>query len=115
MAGIVAAATGNGLGVAGVGFAGVDVMPVRVLDADGTGQDSDIIEGVVYAADHGADVILMAFSNPGFSASLGYFDTYRRERLPANLIQAQRDFFGSHTYLRIDDPTNTPIHTEWRE
>jgi 6-phosphogluconate dehydrogenase len=52
---------------------------------------------------------------PGFSASLGYFDTYRRERLPANLIQAQRDFFGSHTYLRVDDPTNTPIHTEWRE
>src|SRR5919109_1010213 len=70
MAGIVAAATNNGDGIAGVGYAGVDVMPVRVLGADGTGQDSDIIEGVVYAADHGADVILMAFSNPGYSASL---------------------------------------------
>ncbi|HEV8249424.1 MAG TPA: S8 family serine peptidase, partial [Gaiellaceae bacterium] len=71
MAGIVAAATdNNGEGIAGVGYAGVSVMPVTVLGADGTGQDSDIIEGVVYAADHGADVILMAFSNPGFSASL---------------------------------------------
>jgi hypothetical protein len=45
-------------------------MPVTVLGADGTGQDSDIIAGVVFAADHGADVILMSFSNPGFSASL---------------------------------------------
>ena len=67
MAGIVAAATDNGTGIAGVGYAGVKVMPVTVLGADGTGQDSDIIEGVVWAADHGADVILMAFSNPGYS------------------------------------------------
>ena len=70
MAGIVAAETDNGTGIAGVGYAGVRVMPVTVLGADGTGQDSDIIEGVVWAADHGADVILMAFSNPGYSASL---------------------------------------------
>ena len=39
---------------------------------------------------------------PGFTASLSYFDTYRRDRLPANLVQAQRDFFGSHTYQRTD-------------
>jgi subtilisin family serine protease len=70
MAGIVAAATDNGIGVAGIGFAGVDVMPVKVLSADGTGQDSDIISGVLYAADHGADVILMSFSNPGYSYAL---------------------------------------------
>ena len=70
MAGIVAAETGNGAGIAGVGYAGVQVMPVTVLDSDGTGQDSDIIEGVVYAADNGADVILMAFSNPGYSEML---------------------------------------------
>ena len=70
MAGIVAAATDNGTGIAGVGYAGVKVMPVTVLGADGTGQDSDVIEGVVWAADHGADVILMSFSNPGYSASL---------------------------------------------
>jgi protocatechuate 3,4-dioxygenase beta subunit len=70
MASIVAAGTNNGIGIAGVGFAGVSVMPVKVLGADGLGQDSDIVAGVVYAADHGADVILMSFSNPGRSAAL---------------------------------------------
>ena len=70
MAGIIAAATDNGTGIAGVGFAGVRVMPVTVLGADGLGQDSDIIEGVVWAVQHGADVINMSFSNPGYSASL---------------------------------------------
>jgi subtilisin family serine protease len=70
MAGIVAAETGNGAGIAGVGYAGVRVMPITVLGADGTGQDGDIINGVVHAADQGADVILMAFSNPGYSPSL---------------------------------------------
>ncbi len=70
MAGIVAAATNNGLGVAGVGYAGVRVMPVTVLRPDGTGQDSDIISGVVWATQHGANVILMAFSNPGYSPAL---------------------------------------------
>ena len=70
MAGIIAAATDNGQGIAGVGYAGVKVMPVTVLGADGIGQDSDIIEGVVWAVDHGADVINMSFSNPGYSAAL---------------------------------------------
>ena len=70
MAGIVAAATDNAIGIAGVGYSGVRVMPVTVLGADGTGQDSDIISGVTYAADHGADVILMSFSNPGYSVAL---------------------------------------------
>ena len=70
MAGIVAAETDNGIGIAGVGYAGVTVMPVTVLGADGLGQDSDIIEGVVWAADHGADVILMAFSASGYSSAL---------------------------------------------
>src|SRR3954453_5946322 len=70
MASIVAAGTDNGAGIAGVGYQGVSVMPVKVLGADGTGQDSDIVRGVVYAADHGADVILMSFSNPGRSAAL---------------------------------------------
>ena len=70
MAGIIAADTNNGSGIAGVGYAGVKVMPVTVLDADGDGPDSDIIEGVVWAADHGADVILMSFSNPGYSPAL---------------------------------------------
>ena len=70
MAGIVAAETDNGTGIAGVAYAGVSVLPVTVLGADGTGQDSDIIAGVVYAADAGADVILMSFSNPGYSPAL---------------------------------------------
>src|SRR4051794_14368880 len=70
MAGIVAANTNNGIGIAGVGYAGVKVMPVTVLDSQGLGSDSDVINGVVYAVGHGANVILMSFSNPGYSASL---------------------------------------------
>ena len=48
---------------------------------------------------------------PAFSASLAYFDSYRQERLPANLLQAQRDYFGAHTYERVDKPGT--FHTEW--
>src|SRR5881392_3227124 len=48
---------------------------------------------------------------PAFSASLAYFDSYRSARLPANLLQAQRDFFGAHTYERIDKPGI--FHTDW--
>ncbi|MFN4066894.1 MAG: NADP-dependent phosphogluconate dehydrogenase, partial [Thermosynechococcus sp.] len=48
---------------------------------------------------------------PAFGASLEYFDSYRRDRLPQNLTQAQRDFFGAHTYERIDKPGT--FHTEW--
>ncbi len=70
MAGIVAAATNNGEGIAGVGYAGVKVMPITVLNDQGLGLDSDVISGVVYAVQHNADVILMSFSNPGYSASL---------------------------------------------
>jgi subtilisin family serine protease len=70
LAGIVAAISGNGEGIDGVAYEGVQVMPVKVLAADGTGQDSDVIAGVMWAADHGADVILMGFSNPDYSAAL---------------------------------------------
>ncbi|XP_073315983.1 6-phosphogluconate dehydrogenase, decarboxylating 3, chloroplastic-like [Primulina huaijiensis] len=55
--------------------------------------------------------IQKGISVPGMSASLQYFDTYRRSRLPANLVQAQRDYFGAHTYERIDRPGS--YHTEW--
>jgi 6-phosphogluconate dehydrogenase len=51
----------------------------------------------------------------GHSASLGYYDSYRRERLPANLTQAQRDYFGAHRYERIDRPRGQTFHTEWEE
>ena len=50
---------------------------------------------------------------PAFSAALGYYDSYRAERLPANLLQAQRDYFGAHTYERIDKPAGQFFHTEW--
>jgi 6-phosphogluconate dehydrogenase len=49
------------------------------------------------------------------SSSLGYFDMYRTASLPLNLTQAQRDFFGSHTYERVDKPELGFIHTEWEE
>jgi len=47
------------------------------------------------------------------SSSLAYYDTVRAERLPLNLTQAQRDFFGAHTYERVDKPGQGPFHTEW--
>ncbi len=47
------------------------------------------------------------------SASLAYFDAYRCDRLPANLTQAQRDAFGSHTYQRSDAPDEGFVHTDW--
>ena len=50
---------------------------------------------------------------PAFSAALAYYDSYRAERLPANLLQAQRDYFGAHTYERLDKPEGEFFHTEW--
>ncbi len=50
---------------------------------------------------------------PGFSAALTYYDGYRQARLPANLLQAQRDYFGAHTYERIDKPRGETFHTDW--
>lgn len=65
------------------------------------------------------EVVAMAITNgipvPAFSASLGYYDSYRSERLSANLLQAQRDFFGAHTYERIDKPRGEFFHTDWPE
>jgi len=48
---------------------------------------------------------------PAFSAALNYYDSYRSERLPQNLLQAQRDYFGAHTYERID--RDGAFHTDW--
>jgi 6-phosphogluconate dehydrogenase len=50
---------------------------------------------------------------PAFGAALSYYDSYRAERLPANLLQAQRDYFGAHTYERVDKPAGEFFHTEW--
>ena len=51
---------------------------------------------------------------PGLSASLAYFDSYRTAVLPQNLTQAQRDYFGAHTYQRTDRPETGFVHTDWR-
>jgi 6-phosphogluconate dehydrogenase len=50
---------------------------------------------------------------PAFSTALAFFDGFRTERLPANLLQAQRDYFGAHTYERIDKPRGEFFHTNW--
>src|SRR5439155_12592282 len=72
LAGIIAAQTDTipSDGIAAVAYAGVQIVPVTVLNANGEGRDSDVIAGVLWAADHGADVILMAFSAPDFSPNL---------------------------------------------
>ena len=50
---------------------------------------------------------------PAFSTALAYYDGYRTERLPANMLQAQRDYFGAHTYERVDKPRGEFFHTNW--
>jgi 6-phosphogluconate dehydrogenase len=50
---------------------------------------------------------------PTFSSALAYYDSYRSARLPANLLQAQRDYFGAHTYERVDKPRGEFFHTDW--
>jgi len=57
--------------------------------------------------------IHMGYPVGGLMAALSYFDAYRSERMPTNLIQAQRDYFGAHTYQRIDEPGT--FHTEWNK
>ncbi len=61
---------------------------------------------VALAVSHGIPV-------PAFSASLAYYDSLRCARLPANLLQAQRDYFGAHTYERVDKPAGQWFHTQW--
>ena len=50
---------------------------------------------------------------PAFATALNFYDSYRSERLPANLLQAQRDYFGAHTYERVDKPRGEFFHTNW--
>ena len=52
---------------------------------------------------------------PAMTSALSYFDGYTTERLPANLLQAQRDYFGAHTYERVDRVRGEFYHTEWTE
>jgi 6-phosphogluconate dehydrogenase len=63
------------------------------------------------------EVIASAVTNgipvPAFSSALAYYDGYRSAELPANLLQAQRDYFGAHTYERVDKPRGEFFHTNW--
>jgi len=83
-------------------------LPNLLLDPGLRGQvaarQGDWREVVKAAADWGLPA-------PGLMASLAYLDAYRSRRLPANLVQAQRDYFGSHTYERVDRPGS--FHTDW--
>jgi 6-phosphogluconate dehydrogenase len=75
-------------------------------------------KGTVERAQKGwRNVVSAAVTNgipvPAISSALGYFDGYRCEKLPANLLQAQRDYFGAHTYERTDKPRGEFFHTNW--
>ena len=60
-----------------------------------------------------AEAIMNGIPVPAFASALSYFDGYRSERLPANVLQAQRDYFGAHTYERLDSPRGEFFHTNW--
>ncbi|TVR34389.1 MAG: decarboxylating NADP(+)-dependent phosphogluconate dehydrogenase [Spirochaetaceae bacterium] len=60
-----------------------------------------------------AEAALLGIPVPAFATALAFYDGYRTERLPANLIQAQRDYFGAHTYERVDKPRGEFFHTNW--
>jgi len=60
-----------------------------------------------------AQAMLAGIPVPAMSAALSYYDGYRSEKLPANLLQAQRDYFGAHTYERLDAPRGEFFHTNW--
>jgi 6-phosphogluconate dehydrogenase len=60
-----------------------------------------------------ATAVLNGIPVPAFGSALAYYDGYRNERLPANILQAQRDYFGAHTYERVDRPRGEFFHTNW--
>ena len=60
-----------------------------------------------------ATAMLSGIPVPAFASALSYYDGYRTERLPDNLLQAQRDYFGAHTYERTDRPRGEYFHTNW--
>ncbi|MGR9086233.1 MAG: decarboxylating NADP(+)-dependent phosphogluconate dehydrogenase [Gammaproteobacteria bacterium] len=80
----------------------LDEFFIAAMDKAETGWRKAVILGVE-----------LGIPTPAFSSALAYFDGYRAERLPANLLQAQRDYFGAHTYERIDQPRGRYFHTDW--
>ena len=79
--------------------------------------DSFFTEALKSAEAGWRKAVVLAIENgipaPAFSSALSYFDGYRSERLPANLLQAQRDYFGAHTYERLDKKRGEFFHTDW--
>ncbi len=79
--------------------------------------DSFFVSAISENQDAWRKVISLGVENgiplPAFSAAISFYDAYRSERLPANLVQAQRDYFGAHTYERIDKPSGEFFHTNW--
>ena len=60
-----------------------------------------------------AKAVEAGIPTPAMSSALAFYDGYRQRRLPANLLQAQRDYFGAHTYERVDHPRGEFFHTNW--
>jgi 6-phosphogluconate dehydrogenase len=98
------------LGKIKVAFDNNPLLPNLLLDPYFVEQITASQEGwrrvVITAMQHGIAI-------PAFAAALTYFDGYRTERSPANLLQAQRDYFGAHTYERTDKPRGEFFHTNW--
>lgn len=60
-----------------------------------------------------SEAALLGLPTPGMSSALAFYDSFRSSQLPANLLQAQRDYFGAHTYERVDKPRGEFFHTDW--
>ncbi len=60
-----------------------------------------------------AEAVRLGIPIPTMSSTLSFFDSYRSEFLPANLLQVQRDYFGAHTYQHLDKPRGEYFHTNW--
>ncbi len=79
---------------------------------------ADYFKDAIITADQGwRDAVVLGVQlgvpTPAFASALAYYDGYRSARLPANLLQAQRDYFGAHTYERLDKPRGEFFHTDW--
>jgi len=85
-------------------------LPNLLLDPYFKAKLADAQEGWRQVA---ATAVLHGLPIPAISTALAYYDGYRTARLPANLLQAQRDFFGAHTYERVDQPRGQFFHTNW--
>ncbi|WP_075590402.1 decarboxylating NADP(+)-dependent phosphogluconate dehydrogenase [Labilibacter marinus] len=85
-------------------------LPNLLLDPYFKGKVSEALEGWRQVV---GQAVMNGIPVPTFSSALSYFDGYRTETLPANLLQAQRDYFGAHTYERVDKARGEYFHTNW--